>query len=54
LEFILDGDWGDVTPLGFVADDERCRDKTLVPLAWEVLAAAARVAIDGVDGEATR
>ena len=43
-----------MTPLGFVADDERCRVTAFVPPGWKVLAAAARVAIEGVDGEATR
>jgi hypothetical protein len=41
-----------VTPLGFVADDERCRDNTLGTFGWEVFAVVARVAIDGVDGDA--
>lgn len=54
FEFTFDGETGDVTPLAFVADDERCRVIALVPVDWEVLAIAARVAIDGVDGDATK
>ena len=53
LELIFEGDKGEVTPLGLVADDERCRDRTLVPLGCVLVAAAARVAIDGVDGDKT-
>ena len=51
FELAFVGENGDVTPLGFVADDERCRDKAVMPVGCEVLP---RVAIDGVDGDATR
>lgn len=54
FEWIFDGDDGDVTPLGFVADDERWRVKKLVPVGWDVLTNAARVAIEGVEGDATK
>ncbi len=54
FEFTFGGENGDVTPLGFVADDERCRVNVLVPVGWGVLAAVARVAINGVDGDATK
>lgn len=53
LELACEGERGEVTPLGFVADDERCRVTAFVPPGWKVLAAAARVAIEGVEGEAT-
>lgn len=38
------GERGDVIPLGFVADDERFRDRT-------VELPAVRIAIDGVEGD---
>ena len=40
-----------MTPLGFVAEDERCRVNAL---GWETLADVARVNIDGVEGDANR
>ena len=52
LELAWEGEVGDVTPLAFVADDERCRERT--PVGLDVVAAAARVAMDGVEGESTR
>lgn len=52
LELACEGETGDVTPLAFVADDERCRERA--PVGLDVLAAAARVAMDGVEGESTR
>ena len=50
MELACEGETGDVTPLGLVAEDERCRDKTL---GCDTLADAARVDINGVDGDAT-
>lgn len=52
FEFTFGGENGDVTPLGFVAEDERCRVTALIPLGWE--AVVARVAIDGVEGDAIK
>lgn len=54
FELVFDGENGDVIPLGFVADDERLRDNGFVPEGKEDTPAAARVAIDGVDGDATK
>lgn len=54
FELRLGGENGDVIPLGFVADDDRLRDNGFVLVGRGGLTAAARVAIDGVDGEATK
>jgi hypothetical protein len=51
LKFTLEGERGDVTPLGLVAEEERCRDNTL---GWEALADTPRVGIEGVEGDATK
>ena len=51
MKFTLEGERGDVTPLGLVAEEERCRDNTL---GWETFADAARVGIVGVEGDATK